>query len=383
MNAFINSRFFYFLFPIYFSLVLILTFFNIPQGFMLSLLSLYFIATPLLLISKIFYPWKFTLDESYQRVVLNPKHGQMALFACFVILLSAPFDIWVNGFKLLDPLSYAEFNGNGKSIRHISSLCWILVPVSFIFVKSKKVKWIFVMHAIIFPILIVDRNRLFMAFYSLLFCMIAAPASKRVSPFYIYLLIFVLMMIFAVLGMVRSGDAFIVGSSGNELIKGAFPLNDLFYCLPELYQQIVLYLTSPIFNFATIVHYDFTNETFLLSQLSPFGREMFEEYPYAPVMIERFNVGTEYFPWLLYGGLLFVAASYFFIVLTFLWAVQFFKKYANIFTFLIFLRVSYVVLFSAFAPQFYLLLNLSFIVLMMFLWIASIFLGYVGSQRQG
>jgi len=361
----------------YFSLALVYIFFNVPQDFTLSLLSLYVIVTPIILASKILYPWALRVNESYLRVVQGGKHVTMAKLICFIIVLSMPLDILVNGFKLLDPLSYAEFHGYGRYIRHISSLCWILVPVAFVFVKRKGFRWMFVMAAIIFPILIIDRNRLFLAFYSIIFCIVASmPAtehrlSKKTSIFYVFALIIVILMVFGLLGMFRSGDAFLVDSSGSVLEEGALPLNDLFFYLPDIFKQIVIYLTTPIFNFSTIVYYEFTNHEFLLSQLSPFDRDLFDTYPDAPVMVKRFNVGTEFYPWLLYGGLPLVALSYVFMALTFFCVVHIFKKYANIFTLLIFLKISYVVLFSGFAPQFYLLMNLIFIVTMLFLWFSS------------
>jgi hypothetical protein len=185
--------------------------------------------------------------------------------------------------------------------------------------------------------------------------------------------------IFAIVGHFRSGSGFMVPSSGSALKEGAFPLALSFYYLPDLLQQVVLYLTTPIFNFATIVSHDFINPDFLLSQLSPFGREQFDVYPYAPVLVPRFNVGTEFYPFLLYGGLTLFGCAFYIFLLAFALAVILFRKYPNIFTFLIFIKLSYGVLFMGFGPQFYILLNVMFILLMFVLWFLSKVLADINS----
>lgn len=382
MKTLINSIFSYFLLPLYFSLALWLVFFHVPEGFFLNLLSLYFIVTPIVLFVKVAIPIKFKINISYALIFNAKKHKVVIALFCFVVLLSGPIDVYVNGFKLFDPDSYAEFNGVGRYVRHISILCWTLVPIAFIFVRKTKVKMILIAYAIIFPILIIDRNRLFASFYSLVMCLALTPPTcdrglfkRNVGNVKLFGLISFMFLIFCGLGIYRSGSsAFSVASSGGVLSEGALPLREIFYILPSFFQQVILYIVTPIFNFATIVFFDFRESAFLLSQFSPFGRDQFAAYPYAPIMVPRFNVGTEFYPWLLYGGLPFVLVSFVFILFFFLLTVFLLKKYPNIFTFLIFLKISYLVLFMGFAPQFYLLLNLAFVILMIGLWFFSSFI---------
>ena len=102
--------------------------------------------------------------------------------------------------------------------------------------------------------------------------------------------------VFSALGSLRNGlEIFMVESSGTTLMEGKLPLSDIFYYFPPLLQQIILYIAMPMFNLATIFYEWLLNTDFLLSQLSPFGRDMFDAYPYAPVLVARFNVGTEFF----------------------------------------------------------------------------------------
>jgi hypothetical protein len=375
MRELLESRVFYILFPLYSSLMLIGVFYYVPDGFFFSLISLFLIITPIVILSLLIYPEKLFIGKSYRRVDFSDKYTEIAIVFGVIVILSGPFDVLVNGFKLADPLSYAEFHSFGRYIRHVSIFCWVLVPISFLCLKGRWLRFIFIAYAILFPIIIIDRNRLFMSFYCLIFCNIFTSyglskqtKSNEYGKLRLVGLFVASALIFSILGLFRSGDSFLVGSSGRILSQGELPLKEIFYDLPELVQQIFLYITTPIFNFSTMVYYDFLNETFLLSQISPFGRDLYDAYPYAPVMVERFNVGTEFYPWLLYGGLPLVVLSFIFMFVAFMCSARLMHKHPNIFTLLIFLRISYLMLFMGFAPQFYILWNMVFILAMLFLW---------------
>lgn len=371
MKSLLNSKYAYLVYPIFGQLAILLTFMHVPYDFWLSLWALPLLIIAITFISQSIYPKKFTIDKSYIQIFYARKHRKFILTLAWLIIVSMPIDILVNGFKLLNPLTYAEFNGYGRYVRHISSLCWILIPIAFIFINNKRFKQLLIVLAILFPILIIDRNRLFIAFYSLFFCIIFSPTTTKIRPNLGYktiILIIVAVLIFGLLGQFRSGDAFFVESSGESFTEGAFPLKDFFYLMPSIIQQVILYLTTPLLNFATIFYDGFTNSDFLLSQFSPFDRDSYDAYPYAPLLVARFNVGTEYFPWLLYGGFNYVVAAVITLIITFFSAYSILKRFPNIFTFLIFLKVSYIVIFSGFAPQFYLLMNLVFIVMMGIFW---------------
>ena len=375
MKTLVNSVLVYFLFPICLAFALLLVFFYVPDGFFSSLFALLAVVIPAVLWLRIFVPIKLELDQSFKVIAQERKYQFVVFLFCCAVFLSGPVDVYQNGFKLLDPASYAEFNGVGRYVRHISSLCWTLVPIAFIFVSNVKYRFFLIGYALVFPVIILDRNRLLASFFGLVLCLALEsflPKKNAVVPSRkgrMVILSLVMLLTFAGLGFFRSGEgAFIIESSGGELSEDALPLREIFYYLPTLVQQVILYITTPVFNFATIVHFDFKNEEFLLSQLSPFGRDMFDAYPYAPVMVPRFNVGTEFYPFLLYGGLPLVLVGVIFMVCTFLSAGFFLKKYPNIFTFLIFLKVAHSVVFMGFAPQFYLLLNVGFVFMMLVLW---------------
>ncbi|WP_149865231.1 hypothetical protein [Legionella saoudiensis] len=358
----------------YVALALLLLFFNFSEDYYWSIISFFSIITLPILCCNLFIPFKYRLQDYYQIVTQNKRHRFIALCFCALIVLCGPLDILINGFKLLRPDTYADLHGVGRYIRHITILCWIFIPVAFVYLRSAGMKGIFIAYAILFPILIIDRNRLFISCWSLLFCIMlqySLTESARVRARYracLFLIVLICSFIFAAVGFFRSGSAFVVPSSGTHLIEGAFPLSDYFMELPGFIQQIVLYITTPIFNFLTVDIQGFTNPEFLNSQLSPFSRDNYNLYPYAPIPVPRFNVGTEFYPFLLYSGLQLVALAFIGMLVSFYLAVYLFKKYPNIFTLIIFIKISYGMLFMGFAPQFYILLNLMFFLLMLLLW---------------
>ncbi|PJE13963.1 hypothetical protein [Legionella sp.] len=374
MKKLINSIAFYFLLPAYFALVLLFIFFYIPETYYFGLFILYSIITVPVLLSMVLIPLNMRMNDYYEYLVAHPRYRLVTLSLCLLIFICGPIDIYVNGFKLLNPSTYADFNGVGRYVRHITTLCWIFIPIAFIFLQSSKLKILFISYAILFPILIIDRNRFFLSCYALFLSVVliygsSNTTSAKVTAKFLFCLIpLACLFIFSIIGYFRSGSAFIVSSSGTMLQENAYPLTTVFVSLPALLQQIILYITTPIFNFATIAAENFINQDFLISQFSPFGRENFESYLYAPTLVARYTVGTEFYPFLLYGGLTLVAWAFVFMLLCFIVAFYLFKKCPNIYTFLIFIKISYNALFMGFAPQFYILLNLIFLMMMFFLW---------------
>ncbi|KTD33999.1 hypothetical protein [Legionella israelensis] len=380
MNYCLNSMAFYFFLPLYMATALLFIFFNVPEEFYFGIFSLLTCVTLPVLFSMLVFPLRMNLNQYYQGIKNRPQYNFIILPFCFFIILFAPLDIYVNGFKWFDPISYSDVQGVGRYIRHVTILCWVLVPVAFLYIHRPVIKIAFILYAILFPIIIVDRNRFFISGYSLFLCLVFTYNSiqskklKKISKICFYFLPVAAVLIFSIIGKFRSGNAFMVDSSGTFLAEGYYPLSETFLHLPYLLQQVVIYIATPILNFSTVVAENFINPDFLLSQFSPFSRDNFEAYPFSPILVPRFNVGTEFYPFLLYGGLPLVILAIIFLVLSFNVASLLFKKYPNIFTFLIFIKISYSVLFMGFAPQFFIFLNLMFVVLMMFLWFFSAFI---------
>lgn len=384
----INSMVFYFLLPIYLATTMLFFFFHVPQEFYYSIISLLSIVTVPVLLSMLIKPLRMDLGSLINKVQNQAQYRTVVFLLCFMVLCFSPLDVYVNGFKLLHPDSYATFNGAGRYIRHITILCWLFVPIAFIFIQNKIIKFSFIGYAIIFPIIIIDRNRLFLTFYSMFLCLLFLQNNKQVDSvkitekkLKIVALILVLFFMFTILGLYRSHGNFEVRSSGAVLWKNYYPLKDIFDIMPTLLKQVILYVTTPLLNFATIATNHFINEVFLLSQMSPFNHESYEIYPWVPILISKYNVGTEFYPFLLYGGISWVAASFIVLYLGFIAAFQLFRKYPNIFTLCIFIKISYCILFMGFAPQFFMFLNLMFIVMMLLMWLFAYMLNHTARQN--
>lgn len=338
--------------------------------------------------SELLFRRKIDYSQLYANVYNNVgpiDKFVLKIFGFFVILMF-PLDVYFNGFKLLNPASYAEFYGTGRFIRHITSLCWMLVPIAYIIKRDNPwVAKLFLISSVLLPIMMIDRNRLMMSFFCYFIILYARfrstsvrtkPHEYRKVKLRIYSFLILLPAIFVMIGFYRSGASFSIESSGERIVYGKFPLTSFFEIMPASIKQILLYITTPFFNFTHVASTGFINDQFLLSQISPFSRDDFPMYPYAQVLIVRYNVGTEFYPFLLFGGMSLVFIAMFFVVMTFAAIFYWFCKTKGIYAWLLFLKFSYLMLFLGFAPQFYILLNIMSTIVIIMLYCFSRFLKF-------
>tara|TARA_R110000851_G_scaffold4753_2_gene19667 strand:+ start:15379 stop:16533 length:1155 start_codon:yes stop_codon:yes gene_type:complete len=351
--------YFYLTLPVFIQLALVLLFFYIPPEMYLSLLFLpctfFFCA----LFCNFFTTKKIALSDAIGNQLYNLEM-KVFLFFCFFVILLIPLDIYFNGFKLIKPWTYAEFHGVGRYIRHITNFSWLLCLFGALFFKNGfRFKFILFV-GLITPIIFIDRNRLLMGLFSV-FIIWYYSGSTNLQRFKknLQALVFLIFigLIFSLIGSARSGTGFFVPSSGEYLVNGYFPLNNLFYYLPLGIQQIVLYITTPLFNFAHMIYLDFSSDVFLLKQLSFLSRDSFPHYPFSPVLVARYNVGTEFFPILLYGGKFAVFISLLSCSIFFLFFVRLINKKPNFITLALFIKCAYTTLLLGFAPQFFIVYN--------------------------
>lgn len=374
MKRILDSYFFYLLFPVYSAFGTLALFFYLPSSYYQSLIAFLAILTlPVILFRRI-SGFHLAINSALERIHIDARQRQLLLaFSVFIMILS-PLDLYFNGFKLLHPETYADLHGIGRYIRHFTILEWILIPIAFLMIKNKKIRYAFIGYALIYPVLIFDRNRLFCSWYVLIFFLLHYQKERSVKSqcFSAAILIGVCIFIFATMGFVRSGHhPFTIPSSSTTLESGKYPFKPVFMALPTSLQQVVLYVGTPLLNFATIEIAHYRSKLFLLSQWSPFSRDKYPLYPFLPVLRETFNVGTEFFPFLLYAGFSFVALMAMMMIGFFFFIAHLFNKYPSIFTLLFFLRISYCTLFMGFAPQFYIFYNLAFYLLIGALWCVS------------
>lgn len=386
MREFKGSFSFYIMMPVLAQLLLFYLCFNVTmEMFFYSLtyagsllVSILFVS--LFLRKRINFP---LLYDNLYRSIDGFDKSILKLFGLIVIMLF-PADVYTNGFKLLNPATYAEFYGAGRFIRHITSLCWMLIPIAYAIRRDNRfLANLFILCAFALPVMMIDRNRLLMSFFCYFFILYARYRSVSVRADYkefravkrgLRTLFILLPVFFVMIGIYRSGSSFSVESSGDAIVYGKFPLTNFFELMPSSIKQILLYITTPILNFTHIASVGFLNSDFLLSQFSPFSRDEFSAYSYAPVLIARYNVGTEFYPFLLFAGLPLVFIAMFFVVLIYGTVFEWFCRSYSMCAWLVFLKFTYTMLFLGFAPQFYILLNIMSIVLIFLLFFTSSFL---------
>lgn len=376
MNAILSRSAFYFCVPLVVPALLLFFIFNVPENYYSGVIFL-----PALSVI-IFFPSFFLADRSFKHDIfysinlLRQTPEYLNLFArlyAFFILFFCFIDLIVNGVKLLEPGGYADLSATGTHVRHISNMVWTLVPVAYFCVSKPWLRKVLIFCAVVFPILFVDRNRLIQTFYCLVFLSISMKQGKSFSSSKLIFSLVCVLAGFAFLGFIRSGeDAFVVSSSGYYLEENSYPLAGWFEILPVGLQQILLYIVSPLFNFATIFESEYRDSSLLVAQIFPFLLNGSSEAN-IPVLVPRFNVGTEFFPFLLAGGAWLVVISVVLAAIILFLAKNLFQKNTNIFTLLIFLRVSYCSLMLGFAPQLFTYTNFVFVFLCLFIWYMSNF----------
>lgn len=365
-----KSIYFYTVIPLYIQLLLLLVFFHIPYEMLSDVLFLPFVFTFFSIIFYSFLPKNINFLKSIYitRWTLDKKY---LLFFCWFIVFLVPFDIYFNGFKILNPLTYAEFHGIGRYVRHITNFSWLIALFAAVNYKRSIQFKILLLISILMPILFVDRNRLLMCFFNILIVwfFININSIKRIK-LKLFMLIFFILGLFSYIGSFRSGSSFYVPTSGDELKYGYFPLRDVFYYFSTSIQQVILYITTPLFNFSHMMYLDFSSDVFLLKQMSFMNRDTFPDYPYSPVLITRYNVGTEFFPILLYAGPLAVIASVAIVFLFFsIFYILLYVK-PNIYTLALFVKIAYVLLLIGFAPQFFIIYNFISLVFLILIFIS-------------
>ncbi|MGK8176597.1 O-antigen polymerase [Aeromonas dhakensis] len=375
--------------PMLLQFFILICFFNIPDYYYVGVLFLPVVMLCLgISIDLIF---KYGMGNSFFVDKLNLRRKKnhefvAGLFLVFVLLL-VPVDVYFNGFKILNPSSYAELNGIGRYIRHFTNFCWIAIPFSFLYIKKPVLRLFLICLGVLIPIFFVDRNRLLLSFFCLVYFYVFYKRTefidvKRKSNIKLFLVVLGIVVLFGGIGVYRSGTSFIVSSSGDKLVEGYYPLKDLFFLLPDMFKQIVLYISTPIFNFATVFTQGFINPDFLFSQLSPLSRDSYDAYPFSPILVPRYNVGTEFYPFLLYGGMQSVIIAAIFTSSFFLLVVKIHQKHNNIFTLLLFLKMAYTMFMIGFAPQIITFYNLFSICIIVFLYVVGLLISPFLKTRQ-
>ncbi|CAD7717864.1 hypothetical protein LMG31884_26910 [Xanthomonas hydrangeae] len=264
-----------------------------------------------------------------------------------------------------DPSSYATLSPLRSHVRHISNMCWILPPIALLCVRHRGLRAAMVTLGFVFPIVVIDRNRIFAGLFSFVLVMLLRRDPARRLPWKtIGLLVLAGGGVFSILGALRSGS----------LATVALPFSALYRAMPQGVQWLLLYISAGPYNFGAILAKGYVNPSFLVNQLVPFSGSIATAGTSIPLDAPNINVGTEFFPFLMAWGAPGAVIALMALYAGLVWSVRLLGSSLSIFHVLIFLRLAYACLMSPFAPQAFTWTNFGFIALCLVLHACTVLL---------
>ncbi|MGL6683052.1 hypothetical protein, partial [Xanthomonas hortorum] len=261
--------------------------------------------------------------------------------------------------------SYATLSPLRSHVRHISNMCWILPPIALLCVRHRGLRAAMVTVGFVFPIVVIDRNRIFAGLFSFVLVMLLRRDPARRLPWKtIGLLVLAGGGVFSILGALRSGS----------LATVALPFSALYRAMPQGVQWLLLYISAGPYNFGAILAKGYVNASFLVNQLVPFSGSIATAGTSVPLDAPNINVGTEFFPFLMAWGAPGAVIALLALYAGLVWSVRLLSSSLSIFHVLIFLRLAYACLMSPFAPQAFTWTNFGFIALCLVLHACTVLL---------
>jgi hypothetical protein len=287
------------------------------------------------------------------------REAFVALAFSAVIIVFCLLDVALFPIPLFsNPSSYATMEGGHEHIRHISNMCWILPPVGILCVRNKWLRTLVIAIGLIFPVIVIDRNRIFAALYSFALVVVFRRDAAKSLPWRTICALAVMgATVFSVLGTLRSGS----------LDTVALPFGRIYHAAPQGVKWLLLYMSAGPYNFGAMLAKHYGNASFLINQLVPLSGSVATAGTDIPLDASNINVGTEFLPFLLAAGPAGAGASVFLLYAMLLWSVRLLRRNVSLFYLLIFMRMSYVCVMSPFAPQAFTWTNFSFIALCLLL----------------
>lgn len=271
--------------------------------------------------------------------------GLIALF-CVLDLALFPIPLFNN------PSSYAAMGGGREHVRHVSDICWVLPPIALLCARSRWLRTTLIAIGFLFPILVIDRNRVFATVFSFALVILLRRDEARPLPWKAAgLLGFAGVSVFSVLGMLRSGTLDYI----------TLPFSAMYRAAPEGIKWLLLYASAGPYNFSAILAKGYLNPSFLTHQVVPLSGSVATAGTGIPLDAPTINVGTEFFPFLMAWGPVGAVAAIVALYAMLRWSVRRLRASVSLFAVLIFLRVAYVCVMAPFAPQAYTWTNAGFI----------------------
>lgn len=329
--------------------------YDLPGDYLQGVLMLASTALGILLYDLMLGPRLPPIARFQLREYAGTRESFVALAYAAAVVVFCLLDLALFPIPLLvDPSSYATMEGGHEHIRHLSDMCWTLPPIGLLCVRSRWLRNLLVVIGIAFPVLVIDRNRLFASLFSLALVVVLRRNEARPLPWRAIMFLALLGgSVFAVLGVLRSGS----------LETVALPFSDMYRAAPVGIKWLLLYISAGPYNFGAILAKHYLNNSFLINQLVPMSGSIATAGTDIPLDAPNINVGTEFFPFLMALGPVGAVASIVALYLLLAWSVRRLRATVALFPLLIFLRVTYVCVMSPFAPQAYTWTNAGFIAL--------------------
>lgn len=287
------------------------------------------------------------------RTYAGTRDGFVALAFAALIVLFCALDLTLFPIPLFDqPTAYAVMTGGREHVRHVSDMCWVLPVIGLLCARRGAIRYALIAVGFLFPVLVIDRNRLFASVFSFALVLLLRRDEARPLPWKrVGALALAGCGAFAILGMLRSGP----------LAGLTLPFSALFRAAPQGVQWLLLYGSAGPYNFGALLAKHYVNASFLVHQLIPLSGSIATAGTGIPLDAPVVNVGTEFLPFLLALGPLGAVAALLALYALLRWSVRRLVRAPSLFPLLIFLRVSYVCVMSPFAPQAFTWTNAGFI----------------------
>jgi hypothetical protein len=345
----------YIAYPLLLACAVTLATYRLPDGYGAGLALLCGSAVGMLLIDRWLVlplpPTAWLLKRSYA----GSREAFVALAFALVIVVFCVLDLAFFPIPLFEkPSGYAVMENGREHIRHISDMCWVLPPIGLLCTRKPWLRRLLVTVGLVFPILVIDRNRIFDALFALAMLMLMRREQGRALPWHGIVLVGLIGgTLFGVLGMLRSGS----------LASVALPVDELFRNAPGGVQWLLIYASAGPYNFASILAKGYHNSDFLLHQLVPGTGSIATLGTDIPLDASNINVGSEFFPFLMAWGPVGAVAAIFMLHAMMAWSTRRLRRGMRLFPLLIFLRMTYVCVMAPFAPQAFTWTNAGFVVL--------------------
>lgn len=399
----IYSPFLFISLPLMLSCMSAFFLYGAPKAFFVNTFLVFCVLVFLTLIMEMglrFFKVNIQIDP--KSFLKDTPHSTGVLLLGFFIFFFCLIDLYIRGPLLFtNPKVYHIFTPTESYIRYVTIMCWILIPISFLCTNNKIIRYVFTTTAFLFPILAVDRNRLMSAFYVSFITFIIInqekiSIKKIISVFGVFFTIFIVSFSFIGNKRNNSFNLVILKRMQDPLfqrqdllarklkykefstldVENMIPLKSdsfVFHKAPLVFKWIAVYCSASIFNFSTILNHGYRDTNYLNYQLFHLFKSNVlknpKDFTPLPTPLPVLNVGTEFLPFVLYGGVPLVILSFFLLCIIYLsYLVLFLKHSSNIFLFLGFLKLSYCCLVLGFAPQFFTFTHLGFLLLMIFLY---------------